>query len=46
MGWSVNRATGLTFHRAGLSTRGYTLLTPHGDTCTYLIDLLGQVVHR
>ena len=46
MGWSVNRATGLTFHRPGLSTRGYTLLTPHGDTCTYLIDLLGQVVHR
>lgn len=46
MGWSVNRATGLTFHRPGLSTRGYTLLTPHGDTCAYLIDLQGRVVHR
>lgn len=46
MGWSVNRATGLTFHRPGLSTKGYTLLTPHGDTCAYLIDLEGRVVHR
>ena len=46
MGWSVNRPTGLTFHRPGLSTRGYTLLTPHGDTCAYLIDLGGRVVHR
>ncbi len=46
MGWSVNRPTGLTFHRAGLSTRGYTLLTPHEDTSTYLIDLEGRVVHR
>jgi hypothetical protein len=46
MGWSVNRPTGLTFHRPGLSTRGYTLLTPHGDTCAYLIDLEGRVVHR
>ena len=46
MGWSVNRPTGLTYHRPGLSTRGYTLLTPHGDTCAYLIDLEGRVVHR
>lgn len=46
MGWSVNRPTGLTFHRAGLSTKGYTLLTPHGDTCAYLIDMQGAVVHR
>ena len=46
MGWSVNRPTGLTFHRPGLSTRGYTLLTPHGDACAYLIDLQGRVVHR
>ena len=46
MGWSVNRPTGLTYHRPSLSTRGYTLLTPHGDTCTYLIDLEGRVVHR
>ena len=46
MGWSVNRPTGLTFHRPALSTRGYTLITPHHDTCAYLIDLEGRVVHR
>jgi len=46
MGWSVNRATGLTFHRPGRSTKGYTLLTPHGDASAYLIDLEGRVVHR
>lgn len=46
MGWSVNRATGLTFHRPSRSTKGYTLLTPHGDVSTYLIDLEGRVVHR
>lgn len=46
MGWSINRPTGLTFHRPNLSTKGYTLLTPHGDTATYLIDMDGQVVHR
>ena len=46
MGWSVNRPTGLTFHRAGMSTKGYTLLTPHGDASAYLIDMDGCVVHR
>jgi len=46
MGWSVNRPTGLTFHRHGLSTKGYTLLTPHGDAATYLIDIDGRIVHR
>ena len=46
MGWSINRPTGLTFHRANLSTKGYTLLTPHGDTCSYLIDMDGRVVQR
>jgi outer membrane protein assembly factor BamB len=46
MGWSVNRPTGLTFHRAEVSTKGYTLLTPHGDTYAYLIDIDGRVVHR
>lgn len=45
MGWSINRQTGLTYHRPGLSTKGYTLLTPHGDSNTYLIDMDGQVVH-
>ena len=46
MGWSVNRPTGLTFHRPGLSMKGYTLLTPHGDSGAYLIDIEGRVVHR
>ena len=46
MGWSINRPTGLTFHKPGLSTKGYTLLTPHGDQSTYLIDMDGCVVHR
>ena len=46
MGWSINRPTGLTFHRPDLSTKGYTLLTPHGDASTYLIDIDGRVVHR
>ena len=46
MGWSVNRATGLTHHKPGLSTKGYTLLTPHGDQSTYLIDMAGCVVQR
>jgi hypothetical protein len=45
MGWSVNRPTGLTFHKQGLSTKGYTLLTPHGDSRTYLIDMDGRIVH-
>ncbi len=45
MGWSVNRPTGLTYHRAGQSTKGYTLLTPHGDSRAYLIDMDGRVVH-
>jgi len=46
MGWSINRSTGLTYHRQTLSTKGYTLLTPHGDQSSYLIDMDGQVVHR
>ena len=46
MGWSINRPTGLTFHRPGASTKGYTLLTPHADTRSYLIDMAGRVVHR
>lgn len=46
MGWSINRSTGLTYHRSGLSTKGYTLLTPHGDQSAYLIDMGGCVVHR
>ena len=46
MGWSVNRPTGLTHHRPGLATPGYTLLTPHGGDSTWLIDIHGRVVHR
>lgn len=46
MGWSINRPTGLTFHRSGHSTKGFTLVTPHGDSCCYLIDMAGRVVHR
>lgn len=46
MGWSVNRRVGLTFHRADLSTKGYTLVTPHADRCAYLLDMNGCVVHR
>jgi len=46
MGWSINQATGLTFHKPSQSTKGYTLLTPHGDQSTYLIDMEGRVVHR
>jgi outer membrane protein assembly factor BamB len=46
MGWSINRSTGLTYHRSGLSTKGYTLLTPHGDQSSYLIDMDGCIVHR
>ncbi|MDG2070693.1 MAG: aryl-sulfate sulfotransferase [Pseudomonadales bacterium] len=46
MGWSVNRPTGLTFHKPALSTKGYTLLTPHGDSRTYLIDMSGKIVHE
>jgi len=46
MGWSINRSTGLTYHRSDLSTKGYTLLTPHGDQSSYLIDMDGRVVHR
>ena len=45
MGWSINRSTGLTWHNNNLSTKGYTLLTPHGDSHTYLIDIQGRIVH-
>ncbi len=46
MGWSVNRDTGLTFHRHTLSTKGYTLVTPSWDRSAYLIDMDGRIVHR
>lgn len=46
MGWSVNRPTGLTYHQPTLSTKGYTLFTPHGGDDTYLIDIEGRIVHR
>ena len=46
MGWSVNRPTGLTFHRPDRSTKGYTLLTPSSERSAYLINMDGRVVHR
>jgi outer membrane protein assembly factor BamB len=46
MGWSINRATGLTFHRHELSMKGYTLVTPFHDKSAFLIDMDGRVVHR
>ena len=45
MGWSVNRPTGLTFHRPDQSTKGYTLITPSNDSRAYLLDMDGRVVH-
>jgi len=46
MGWSVNRATGLTHHDSDESTFGYTLVTPGNDKNAYLIDIDGRVVHQ
>lgn len=46
MGWSVNRATGLTHHLTNLSTKGYNLVTPSHDDSAYLIDMDGRIVHR
>jgi hypothetical protein len=46
MGWSINRPTGLTFHRPDLSTKGYTLVTPHAGNSCYLIDMAGCIVHE
>ena len=46
MGWSINRATGLTANRPSLTTKGYTLVTPTADDAAYLIDMNGRVVHR
>jgi len=42
----VNRSTGLTFHRTGRSTKGYTLITPGQDNAAYLLDIDGRIVHR
>ena len=46
MGWSSFRATGLTGHDPARSTDGYTLITPTGGDCSYLIDVEGRIVHR
>ena len=46
MGWSIVRPTGLTFHNERRSVKGYTLLTPHGSGCAYLIDIQGRFVHK
>jgi hypothetical protein len=46
MGWSLFRATGLTFHSSGQSFKGYTLVTPVGADFSVLLDMDGRVVHR
>lgn len=46
MGWSINRATGLTHHDPDQSTHGYTLVTPGNGRHAYLIDIDGRIVHR
>ena len=46
MGWSINQSLGLTFHRAQLSYKGYTLVTPLSGDSSYLIDLNGKFVHK
>jgi outer membrane protein assembly factor BamB len=46
MGWSINRQTGLTYHRPQRSTKGYTLVTPGGGDSTLLLDMAGRIVHR
>jgi len=46
MGWSISQKFGLTFHRAQLSNKGYTLVTPLSGDSSYLIDLDGRFVHR
>jgi len=46
MGWSINRPTGLTFHRPDMSAKGYTLVTPHAGNSCYLIDMDGRIVHE
>jgi predicted ATP-grasp superfamily ATP-dependent carboligase len=40
------RKTGLTFHSAGQSFKGYTLLTPIAADYALLLDMDGRVVHR
>jgi hypothetical protein len=45
MGWSAFRRTGLTYHDAAKSVKGYTIVTPNGTSATYLVDMSGQVAH-
>ena len=46
MGWSINRPTGLTYHRPQQSVQGHTLVTPQGGDSTYLTDMDGRIVRR
>jgi len=46
MGWSINRATGLTHYDPDEATFGYTLVTPSNDKHALLIDIEGRIVHR
>ncbi len=46
MGWSAHQQTGLTYHQAALSDKGYTLVSPLGGDAAYLLDMDGRIVHR
>ena len=46
MGWSVQRETGLTWHDAAKSCKGYTMLAPIGGRDVLLLDMDGMVVKR
>ena len=46
MGWSQFRKTGLTFHSAAQTFKGYTLVTPIAGDFSVLLDMDGRVVHR
>jgi hypothetical protein len=45
MGYSPFRPTGMTHHDRGRAFQGYTLFTTLGGDTTYLIDMVGTVVH-
>lgn len=46
MGWSSHHPVGLIYSVPQHSYRGYTLFTPNGGNCTYLIDMDCRICHR
>jgi hypothetical protein len=46
LGWSLRRATGLTYASPAQTFPGYTLITPLGGDFSVLLDMQGRVVHR